>query len=358
MSYIDDDGVKRSSRGEWHMSMDGITETRVNFGRSAEGFHFQIERSRLGGDSEPGWSRAYRTAEAAERVASAREWGTNPDREESPRQQFRDRVEKALEQRGQSPSGAAAAALESAAFHRQTGRRDQARTAVADARLYRKSQRDSIRVVERKPAQRYHPDQQRNVRIVMGRSAEGHHFRIEQPSGEASAAARWSRSYDTPRDASRAAYGQVYSAPESQGGRPAVTENKLLNDAPRAGLAVTETRRQSGTSTAEGAGIVRPAAIEPGWGAQLLGRVRERVSAIGAGVRAYFGGSAPPPGGRGASAEPAAGVQASSSKRSVTVARPGLQVPVPRRPPRGRRRGRGLNQKAIGDGLLKLRRLL
>jgi hypothetical protein len=312
MSYSDDD-VKIRSRGEWHMSMDGTTETRVNFGRSAEGHHFQIERSRFGGDSEPGWSRAYRTSEAAEHAASLRSWGTDPDREPSDRERFRERVEKALEERGPPPSAAVARALENAAYHRQIGLRDEARTDIADARQYRLTQHDSVRVVDHRPMGKQNPDQER-VRVVFGRSAEGHHFRIEGPRNEGSVAP-WSPAFDTRSGATREAYRQAYHAPESHRVKTKTASENPSSEGRRAGNTATEAPASSAPVAARGADVSHPATAERAPASGIIGWLREQVAAVSAGVQAYHDERQRSRSSRDVSAGPAAGTPASPSKR-------------------------------------------
>ena len=59
-----DTQVTRVSQGEW-LTHDGLTETRLELGVSAQGHHFMLEVSERGGEHDARWSRPYPTADAA-----------------------------------------------------------------------------------------------------------------------------------------------------------------------------------------------------------------------------------------------------------------------------------------------------
>lgn len=113
------DAVTAKKQGGWHTSLDGAVETRVTFGTSTKGHHFAIERSHLGGDDgDLKWSRPYATEAQAERVAGIRRDLASGDREQSPREAFRERVADVARERGTSPAAEVAGSLQRAASSR------------------------------------------------------------------------------------------------------------------------------------------------------------------------------------------------------------------------------------------------
>lgn len=60
-------GVKST---EWRMSMDGRTEAQVHIGQSNNGFHYSVSSTdNRTYESDPAWSKAFKTMAVAERVA-------------------------------------------------------------------------------------------------------------------------------------------------------------------------------------------------------------------------------------------------------------------------------------------------
>ncbi len=110
--------VRQTRQGGWQSSMDGTTETRTSLGASDRGHHYAIEVSRLGGDAgSPAWSRPFRSAGQAERVAGIRSAVALGEQMPSPRQEVLARA--AQLRLGLSPAAKGARALSDAASYRQ-----------------------------------------------------------------------------------------------------------------------------------------------------------------------------------------------------------------------------------------------
>ncbi len=110
--------VTQTRQAEWQASLDGATETRTSFGTSDRGHHYALEVSRLGGDAgSPAWSRPFRTADQAERVAGIRSSVALGDQVPSARQEALGRM--AQDRQGLSPAAKGAQALSNVASYRQ-----------------------------------------------------------------------------------------------------------------------------------------------------------------------------------------------------------------------------------------------
>ncbi len=110
--------VTTTQEGRWQSSMDGVTETRTSFGTSSRGHHYALEVSRFGSDTgSPAWSRPFRTADQAERVAGIRSSVVLGDQVPSARQEALVRM--AQDRQGLSPTAKGAQALSNAASYRQ-----------------------------------------------------------------------------------------------------------------------------------------------------------------------------------------------------------------------------------------------
>jgi hypothetical protein len=115
----DQDAVTVKKQGGWQTSLGGAVETRVTLGTSTKGHHFAIERSYLGGDDgDLKWSRPYATEAQAERIAGIRRNLASGDREQSPREAFRERVADVARERGPLPAAQVAGSLQRAASSR------------------------------------------------------------------------------------------------------------------------------------------------------------------------------------------------------------------------------------------------
>ncbi len=154
--------VRQTRQDGWHSSMDGATEARTSFGTSARGHHYSIEVSHLGSDAgSPAWSRPFRTADQAERVAGIRSSVALDDQVPSVRQEMLGRMAQARQ--GLSPAAKGAQALSNAALYRQdaaslgtgTGRDNllgAARQQLVQARAVNQANRNAAKPVTPAPA--------------------------------------------------------------------------------------------------------------------------------------------------------------------------------------------------------------
>jgi len=153
--------VTQTRQAEWQASLDGATETRTSFGTSDRGHHYALEVSHLGGDAgSPAWSRPFRTADQAERVAGIRSSVALGDQVPSVRQEALGRM--AQDRQGLSPAAKGAQALSNAASYRQaaanlgtgSGRESllgAARQQLAQARAVNQAGRQVARPVTQAP---------------------------------------------------------------------------------------------------------------------------------------------------------------------------------------------------------------
>jgi len=154
--------VTTTQEGRWQSSMDGATEARISLGTSDRGHHYAIEVSRLGSDAgSPAWSRPFRTADQAERVAGIRSSVALGDQVPSARQEALGRM--AQDRQGLSPAAKGAQALSNAASYRQaaasggTGSSREsllgaARQQIVQARAINQVGREGSQPVTRTPA--------------------------------------------------------------------------------------------------------------------------------------------------------------------------------------------------------------
>jgi len=124
--------VKGIRSSGWSMDVSGFIESRVHIGRSEKGYHYSVDSTdNRTFESDPPWSKAFKTEDLAQNVATAEQRRINGET-----WHLSDRRKAGIDASQRPPTAAAKVAwkLKGAADSRYFGMLDEARRRMAEAR--------------------------------------------------------------------------------------------------------------------------------------------------------------------------------------------------------------------------------
>jgi len=138
--------VKGIRSSGWSMDVSGIVESRVHIGRSENGYHYSVESTdNRTFESDPPWSKAFKTGDLAQQVASAER-----RRDAGETWHLSDRRKAGIDASQRPPTAAAkvAWALKGAADCRHFGMLDEAKRRIAETRQLIRQEKTQERIAQ------------------------------------------------------------------------------------------------------------------------------------------------------------------------------------------------------------------